>query len=487
MKNKIDRYKMKVNRGVLVVATVVVLVAMLALLDAASVQGLAEAGQNHGDLGRLQKALDKDGFDVTAGEAVVFNPANDWCKNNTDIEPMYANTEPYFVLRVPKSATDPEPVIKFQMRADEAIVIVGLTPPPEKYFGFYPFLATKVYPDGERKPSMINLVDAVNNATIQTLGSTPFNSPVALIFTPDKGTDARIRAALLRAGYPEAIINTVVFPASMLNLGYGETADEFWIHMRNLVWQNQADGDAYIANPPLQVFRVTPRTPADPDPFPMPRLRVKGTGQTEMGLLNKLTELRASIIAANSGLYATDLLSKPAIGAEYDSYDNLQREINVLGDARDGFFLNAGYIPEFGTSDEVKLADDEFLMVYGANHVATGKTAYMSINFYSSNVGRLSIGTVLDDKLPGTATPYLPDGDPAADLMYAYKVSRNCESEPNCLQLSIEDCSRLTIDANTVLGIIFRMYLEPTTGVGAANGEVLFDRVLKFSPRVPQP
>ncbi len=58
--------------------------------------------------------------------------------------------------------------------------------------------------------------DAVNNATVKTIGLTSFNRPVALIFTPDQTTDARVRAALQRAVYPAAIINTVVFPASML-------------------------------------------------------------------------------------------------------------------------------------------------------------------------------------------------------------------------------------------------------------------------------
>ena len=34
-----------------------------------------------------------------------------------------------------------------------------------------------------------------------------------------------------------------------------------------------------------------------------------------------------------------------------------------------------------------------------------------------------------------------------------------------------------------VLGLFFRMYLEPATKVGPAMPEVLYDRVMKFSPR----
>jgi hypothetical protein len=125
---------------------------------------------------------------------------------------------------------------------------------------------------------------------------------VALIFTPDQGTDARVRAALRRAGYPAAIFNTVVFPASMLNLGHGQTADELFIAVRNAMWQNQSEGDAYIQNPPLHLFRVTPRVETIANPFPVPRLRVRGTGQTEMDLMDRLALLRQRIVEANSGL-----------------------------------------------------------------------------------------------------------------------------------------------------------------------------------------
>lgn len=448
---------------------------------------LAE-GRELGNLDKFEIALEQDGFIVTPGMATNFNLTKAWCENKPGIESgMYTNNEPYLILNVPESAGNTTPAQAFQIRPDEAIVLIGLTPPPEKYFAFYPFLDTKVYPDGRKLPSGITLGDAVNNLTIKTAGPSPFNSPAALIFTPDMEIDARIRTALRRAGYPEVMINTVVFPASMLNLGYGETADKLRIQMRNAIWENQANGEAYIKNPPLQLYRLTPSTPADPNPFPMPRQRVRGTGLSEMGLMHTLEELRAGILAANSGLYASELLPVPSLGSEYDGYDYLQRGINVYGDARDAFVLNAGYVPEFTSSDELTLADDEFLMVYGVNHVATGKSSYMSMNVYSGNVGKVVIGSISHDQFPGTASPYLTEGDPAGDLMYAYKVSRNCGSEPNCLTLTIEGCPRLSIDSSTMLGLIWRMYLEPATKVGAANQEVLWDRVIKFSPQAPQP
>jgi hypothetical protein len=376
-------------------------------------------------------------------------------------------------------------------------------PPPAKYFGYYLFLSSKVYPkgmflcdkpeactrcdkpEGCRIKQIATLGDAVNNGTIRTIGPTPFNTPVVLIYTPDQGTDARVRAALRSAGYPAAIVNTVVLPASMLNLGLDKDADDiFRIPTRNGMWEQQSAGDAYVANPPLSVFRVTPHVPAVAHPFPAPPLRVRGTGHTEMDLMNKLGQLRQGILTNNSGLYSTEVVVTPNW---YEGFDYLQQGRDPWSDTRDGFLLSAGYLPEFGNNDKITLADDEFLMVYGANHVATGKATYMSITVYPGEKGKLAIGSVYHNQFPDTATSYLPAGDPAANLMYAYKVSRNCGNEAHCMSLSLDNCPPLTIGPDTILGPIFRNYLEPATNVGPAMPEILYDRVIKFSPRPPQP
>jgi len=450
-----------------------------------------QAGQDH-RLDRFQKALERDGFVVTPGVAAVYNPLGDFCDGKTT-SAVLANSGLYLRPAVPESAGVQNLTTRFKIRHDEAIVLIGQTPPPAKYFGFYIFIGKRFYPDKGSTEIFGTVGDAVNNATIKTSGPTPFNSPFVMIFTPDRGTDAGIRGALRRAGYPEAIINTNVLPASMLNLGHGDTADDFQITLRTALFEDPIAGKVYIEGAPdnLHLFRVTPRTPAIANPFPMPPLRVRGTGESEMRLMNKLGELRAGIIAANSGLYATDFL--PAI-ANYEDYDNLQREKWVDGGTRDGFFLSAGWgMPQPYLNDIITLADDEFLMVYGANHVATRKTTYMSINFYATGSkeddGSIDpkwdalVGGVSDDALAGTATGYLPAGDPDAKAMYAYKVSRSCgKDEPNCLPLSAP-CGLVTLDSSTVLGLYFRMYLEPATKVGAAMQEILYDRVIKFSPR----
>ena len=437
-------------------------------------------GQDARALAAFQNALKQDGFDVTSGAAIAWDPAAAYCAGQTD-SALYFNKEPYLLAVVPPSAQVPLPLTgEFLLDRGEAIVLIGLTPPPAQYFSYTPYLAWKLYPDGRRRV-LATLGDAVNHATVKTVGPTPFNAPIALIFTPDQTTDTRVRGALQHAGYPAAIINTVVFPASMLNLGHGADADQLTIALRNAIWQDPVAGAAYVKNPPLRVFRVTPRVPATANPFSAPRLRVRGTGQTEMELMNQLGQLREGLITGYAGLHATDVAVMPMC---YEGYDLIQRGFPLCGDSRDAFYIGAG-LPGYD-SIKITLENDEFLMLYGVNHVATGKATYMNTNVYASETAKLTLGAIDDRKFPGTAFSYLPAGDPASNLMYAYKVARNCAGQSNCLQLSVpEGCTRLTLNSDTLLGVFTRIYVEPASKVGPAMPEILYDRVLKFSPRPP--
>jgi hypothetical protein len=141
-------------------------------------------------------------------------------------------------------------------------------------------------------------------------------------------------------------------------------------------------------------------------------------------------------------------------------------------------------MPEYGLTEELKLGDDDFLIAYGVDHVVTGKATYTNVNAYASEDAKLSLGSVFSHDLEGSAYQYLNQGDPAAGLTYAYKISRHCgANEPFCLQIAPPACANITIDSNTLLGIAFRLYLEPDANLGAAHPEILYDQIIKFSPK----
>lgn len=496
----------------------VIMSTVLPLLPCAFAQ---QAGQDPRALARFQNVLAQDGFDVRQGRSMSLDMWQQYCNGVTTSAKYNNKGAPYLTAVVPHLPGDPTLVpYAFQLRADEAVVFIGVTPPAVAYFSYQPYLLNKHYAqpvpaDLLTKPIQgcwgdphcldvgTSLGDTVNVATIKTIGPDPYNAPMVLIFTPDQGTEVRVRSALRKAGYPPAIVNTVAFPASMLNLGIGQGHDLFMILGRNAKWLNgaagEAAGSAYMDSlnstdptkpSPVSVFRVTPNvfSATNLQPFPAPALRVRGTGRTEMDLLGKLDEIRDRIISQYTGMgyvVAGEYSSGPG---SYDGYDFIQQMKRAYLDCRDTIYVGVGAdaFPD-NLNYEIRLTDDEFLVVYGVNHTATGKASYMNLNAYAKP-SELAIGSVFDTDFTHSADAYLP-GDPEASQMFAYKISWQCNGEPFCLQMSTGECARLQLDgprhaadrANTQLAFATRSYLEPETNIGPAFTEVVYHRMIKFS------
>jgi hypothetical protein len=456
-----------------------------------------QAAQHPGSIARFTANLSRAGLVVAEGSMVQLDPAELCCEGDLPWGMYFNKLTPYIAVKIPPIETS-LPV--FQLRPDEAVVVIGVTPPEADYFGYQLYLGERTFPTdvetffSPHRPLLASVGDAVNQRTIRTIGPDPFNRPVVFIFTPDRNTDARVRAALRSAGYPDAIINTVVVPAPMLDLGLDPKKNDLLLIIHRIRMSADPDGaEKYVAafsgaQPPLRAFRITPASSASPRPYQTPALRIRGTGRTEMDLTPSVGQLRQAILKSFGGYDATEYVTRP-IG--YDGFDYIQRGANALGDTRDALYLGAGGLPEFDVDDPVTLREDEFLIAYGPKHVATGKAIYTAINVYASDP-QLPVGSVFHDKFEGSAEAYLA----GADLLYVYKVKRHCDGEPYCLELapppyqpcrpwckSWPDCPEFTLGDTTRLGVIWRNYVEPQTNVGAAFTEVLYDRLIKFSPK----
>jgi len=468
----------------LVTCVVVALCAMPALAQ--------KGGQNPGSCDKFRANLEKDDFIVREGEAIHFDPIQKYCDGDLP-NALYANyNAPYAAAVVPKNpnfegqvADGPLPV--FKLAPDEAVVLIGLTPPEEAYFSYQIYLAQRWYP-GQSEPELLlnSLGDTVNIQTIKTIGPDPFERPMVLIFTPDQEIDARVRAALRRAGYPASIINTIVVPSATLKLGFDQKSDTLLILNRNAIFTEPDDEDEYKDHPTFRVFRVTPEDEEPLYPFPTAPLRVRGTGQTEIDLTPTLAVFRQAILDSYD---EEDFTAKEFLTSQIanEGYDYTQRHALTLGDTRDALYLGAGNLPQFGLNDDLTLADGAFLIAYGLNHMATGKATYTNVNTYTPE-GALALGSVFPAGLEGSAYEYLTPGDPIGELTYALKISRHCEEdEAFCLELEVPSCAtgKVTLDSNSLLGIAFRLYLEPATSVGAAYPEIVYDQIIRFTPVGP--
>jgi hypothetical protein len=462
------------------------------------------------DVNAFQQALEKDGFTVQRGALGFFDLIKLY---DLKVLPNALGNNPstkylsYFVPPAPGQKV-PEEIAKiaaalginldaaafWNLGPDEAVVFVGRTPPECRYFSFDLQLVERTY-GNEARWIWSNLGDTVNNLVINTEGTpngaagNPFNQTTVIVATADRGIDQRIRAAALSAGYSDNIFNTLVFPSSMLNMGVENNSDTFLIGLRPAFYKDKQAGDNYLNNTPAIVFRVTPNLTTKLDPYDFPKLRVRGTGTTEFDLMDDLEQLKKAILNTYSNLNATELPTSMTVAS-----DGIQRGINAMGPDSDACYLWTSNLTPYSATPSfpdlskyydfqphptVALGNDtnEFIIIYGVNHVATGKAAYSSATIYGA-YGWNGVGTIHDANFNGTAEEYLPE-NPNAKYLYVYKIARNCNGDLNCFEVPTGP-GAYGIALDQPLMIFWRMYLEKATKTGPSYSEIVYDRAIKF-------
>lgn len=465
------------------------------------------------DANAFKQALEKDGFTVQQGALGFFDLIKLYdlkvlpnaLGNNPSTKYLSFFVPPARGQKVPAEIAKIAATLGINLNAaafwnlgpDEAVVFVGRTPPECRYFSFDLQLVERTY-GNEARWIWSNVGDPVNNLVISTKGTpngtagNPFNQTTVIVATADRGIDQRIRAAALSAGYPDNIFNTLVFPSSMLNMGVENNSDTYLIGLRPAFYKDKQAGDDYLNNTHAIVFRVTPNQTTKLDPYNYPTLRVRGTGTTEFDLMNDLEQLRKAILKTHSNLNATELPTSMTV-----PLDGIQRGIDALGPDNDACYLWTSnltpYSPtpsfpdlskyyDFQAHPTVTLGNDpnEFIIIYGVNHVATGKATYASATIYGAE-GWNGVGTIHDANFNGTAEEYLPD-NPNAKYFYVYKIARNCSGDLHCFEVPTGP-GAYGIALDQPLMVFWRAYLEKATKTGPSYSEIVYDRAIKFDPK----
>ena len=152
----------------------------------------------------------------------------------------------------------------YRLDKREAIVILGLLPPPARYFGLqtyllsrpgewddtsdqYYFVAdkipalvdtffTKLPNNQERLQLFADLSDPINNVVIQNKSSAVWDQVRYFVITPDKNMEGAVRQALARLGIPEEDVFTEQIPSMLgdtnMAIGLGEESDDFLTLLR---------------------------------------------------------------------------------------------------------------------------------------------------------------------------------------------------------------------------------------------------------------
>lgn len=395
------------------------------------------------------------------------------------------------------------PGFTYKLRPDEAIVLIGTTPPPALYYCFRSYLGfVENEPEKDYKEYITagndntglyhqifaSLGDQINNYNIWTdttpggSPGEPFNSSTIIVSTADRNINQQIRYALNTVGYPSDIINDDNIPIELVNMGLERGKDTFIFMMRFALWYDQSIGNQYITNIDkfIKVFRITPMIPLpNLDPWPVPYLKIRETGITEYQVVpscrHDLDYMRNEIIAKYGDREYTPVDLELTVGIP-DNYNAILRDINVYGDNRDAVY--------FKTVDFQLTSDDDFVIVYGINHERTGKAIYSNASLYGVELFNGVVGAFSTIQFPDTGYQFFPEGYDNSGYYYVYKMARKSDGDNVVIipySTGNPQGKAYGVDNNQDIRIVFRVYLDKIAMVGPYVFDIIWDRAILFT------
>jgi len=128
---------------------------------------------------------------------------------------------------------------------------------------------------------------------------------------------------------------------------------------------------------------------------------------------------------------------------------------------------------------------NDFFVVYGINHEATGRAGYSSVTLYNYEklAGLMAFSS--KDGYDGSAQVYLGADDPDSAYLYARLYARDCSAIPGDIDqqycYSVPSTGNISLPIGNHVMWVVRMYDNPHTHAGPLASETLFDNVVHFS------
>ncbi|MEZ4751184.1 MAG: hypothetical protein R3B54_11365 [Bdellovibrionota bacterium] len=253
----------------------------------------------------------------------------------------------------------------YRLREDEAIVIVGTTPPKAAYFGAQSYNFTRAgttvsvpnidglnllfsgSPNPDRYISFSSLGNSLNNYVIAKKLGSGFGQTFVLISTPSKETNADLLAAFRDAGIAAAHIFTEPIPSEM-KLGLTSEADDFSMLIRYALPESKVLGDAWLASPGLRVYRLSKKAATVTERFGAIALDSR-TGDSERLLGLALDDFTREV-AVRLGQPRLVKLKEFVAPSFLVGETCLKLRMNCLGDTQDTDTYRTASVPSFSNS-----------------------------------------------------------------------------------------------------------------------------------------
>lgn len=441
---------------------------------------------------RLRRQLEAHGYEVERGSFKLFTIAD--CKYPIAvIKNCMGNNPaaPYILPVVPRWPDEyidtslngllgPLPdsqVSPFRLDKRDAVLIVGLLPPPARYFGLQTYVFTRtttvnpqdpIYqktladpvmhgilfdqaPDPSRLTTFASIGNSINNVVIERQSGSAFNHQRAFVISTDAGMAREMTEALVNARIStrSQVFSEPVSP-QVARIGLDAKADDFMPVIRYAQPNDSAAGERWRQQIPLAVLRVRDRNAAATEPWPKPVYDPKG-GHSEHGLETDLAKLVAAVKqqwkqpGATVGNFESLQTSLDLIGQHC-----LERPMNCLGDTQDA---------DYQVSPSLVIDDDTVVAVAGTLGTATGNATYvgLSVNWLAVLEGVVNLSDV---DLQGTASRFSSTVGHTGKFYVEY-FARDCTGIQHCQQITEK-----MVPKGNVVKVIQRNYVVPGTARG---------------------
>lgn len=469
---------------------------------------------------RLINTLKKQGFQVERGYFKLYTNA-DCPTSYAEIGNCWGNNPaaPYIQFAIPPwpgEFIDPATDTAFGLTLEgyhasyrldprEAIVILGVMPPPAHYLGLQTYHFTRqggfattseTYLYVQDKPLLLNrffnkvpqnqarvinfasLSNSINNVVIERKSGEVFNQQKYFIITPDQFMDAFIRKALGRIAVADEDIFTEQIPSNMV-LGLDEAADDFITFIRYAMPEDGGGEGArstrWREELPLVVLRIRDTRPNRPPlaypPFAEPEEKQISD---EFYLNDDLNSLVRAVSqrwgqpsAANQ---ATQLLRVEPYPIFMVGPKCSPIGMNCLGDTQDATYQFSAPLP---------VGSKDIYAVVGTLGTQTGNATYVGLGL-NSLPRLLGFDNRADEDLVNTANNYAQTVD-NTEKLFVYYFTRDCSglghlTDGYCLELSNDDlplCPDPNDPACYKLSISIRDYLLPGSQRGPDPNYIL--------------
>ena len=329
---------------------------------------------------------------------------------------------------------------EYKLRQDEVIVLITPLPGECKYYSFINYVMFTEHKPGRNyegvagmftvgneetglyHPIFGSIGDSVNMTNIRHSGDSAFDTTAVIVIGANRDSVDTVVAKLNEAGYDDGMINIMTTPAATYKMGLQKGADTFSFLQRV---SQATDGEAYRdyldhISERAALYRVTPITEKDPNPYANATVIPRGTGVHEAAVV-----------------------------------ENAEKKLETIREA--------------------------LIAAYGVNHTKTGKGLYANAVLYAKPMLN-GVTSVYDSLLEGSAGAWLGEAADGADAYYVYKLARKAADDYTAVipySTGNEQGKYYGVDNGNPVLVAFRSYLDET-GTGASYYEVIYDRVIVF-------